>query len=76
MRRQYVNTLADADAHVGSHEAQINALADRIRTLEKQIDTHGSPWWKRILFRIDGWPAWWVVAARPAWRPWHRWTRR
>lgn len=51
----------------------VNQLADRARTLEKMIDTRSAPLWKRIVFRIDGWPAWTAVADTPAWRPWRRW---
>jgi len=47
-------------------------LEKRVRYLEKQIDTLGSPWWKRLWFRIDGWPPWWIVAQERSWRPWHR----
>lgn len=68
-----VSSIVDADAVARSHERQLEALADRLRRVEKQLDTHGSPWWKRILFRADGWPAWWVVARKPDWRPWRRW---
>jgi hypothetical protein len=52
--------------------AAISALAARVRTLEKMLDTKATPLWKRVWFRIDGWPAWYHVAARRAWRPWHR----
>jgi len=70
-----VNTLDDADAVVRSLQAQITELARQLRIVQKQLDTHGSPWWKRILFRIDGWPAWWIIARDPDWRPWRRWWR-
>lgn len=53
---------------------QNSQLGARIRQLEKQLDTHGSPLWKRIWFRVNGWPPWWIVAKRPAQRFWHRWT--
>jgi hypothetical protein len=57
---------------VRCHEAQIIELRQQLRHMQKQLDTLGSPWWKRLWFRIDGWPAWYVVAERRAWRPWHR----
>lgn len=56
-----------------SHEVNIRQLQDRVRYLEKLLDTLGTPWWKRALFRLDGWPPWYVVARHPAWRPWRRW---
>ena len=70
-----VNTFDDVDPVVSSLQAQITELARQLRIVQKQIDTHGSPWWKRILFRIDGWPAWWIIARDPDWRPWRRWWR-
>lgn len=48
-------------------------LAGRVRLLEKMMDTRSSPLWKRVLFRLDGWPSWPTVATDPAWRPWRRW---
>jgi hypothetical protein len=50
-------------------------LAGRVRRLEKMIDTRSTALWRRVLFRLDGWAAWHVVAERPAWRPWRRWWR-
>lgn len=50
-------------------------LAGRVRHLEKMMDTRATPLWKRLVFRLDGWPSWVVVAERPAWRPWRRWWR-
>lgn len=50
-------------------------LACRVRLLEKMIDTRATPFWKRAIFRVDGWPPWYVVAENPAWRPWRRWYR-
>ena len=41
-------------------------LAGRVRELEEMIDTRSTPFWKRILFRIDGWPPWYIVAEKPA----------
>jgi hypothetical protein len=50
-------------------------LAGRVRTLEKLIDTRATPTWKRLWFRLDGWPPWYVLGVEPAWRPWRRWVR-
>jgi hypothetical protein len=49
---------------------RLTDLARRVRYLEKLIDTKDSPWWKRLAFRLDGWPAWYRVGPR-SWRPWH-----
>lgn len=51
--------------------ANITDLAGRVRLIEKMIDTKDSPWWRRLLWRVDGWPAWYRVGPR-GYRPWHR----
>lgn len=60
-------------AEVESLWFNVDQQADRIRMLEKMLDTRATPLWKRILFRVDGWPSWSIVAKNPAWRPWRRW---
>lgn len=61
------------DARLASLELNQRQQAARIRTLEKMLDTRATPLWRRIVFRLDGWPSWTIVVDRPAWRPWHRW---
>lgn len=70
---RHVNTLDDADAHVRSLWLNHEQLAARIRDLEKMIDTKDSPWWKRLLFRLDGWSPWYHLDEHPRRRPWRRW---
>jgi hypothetical protein len=65
-----VRTLDDADAHVRSLWTNVDGLAARVRYLEELIDTKDSPWWKRVWFRLDGYPAWYRVGPRSK-RPWH-----
>ena len=48
----------------------LNQLAGRVRTLEKMLDTKDSPWWKRLWWRLDGFPPWYRVGPRSR-RPWH-----
>jgi hypothetical protein len=62
----------EAEVHIDALQARCGELERRLRHAEKQLDTLGSPWWKRLAFRLNGWPPWWIVADRPAWRPWHR----
>ncbi len=64
-------SLADAEAHVHSLIVNQRQLASRLRLLEKMFDTKASPWWKRLWWRLDGWPAWYRVGPRSR-RPWHR----
>jgi hypothetical protein len=61
------------DAESESLRLNVSLLAGRVRTLEKMLDTRDTVWWRRLLFRLDGWPPWYRLADRPAWRPWHRW---
>lgn len=69
------DSFDDAAPVIRCHEQQIIELERRVRYLEKVIDTRATPLWRRILFRIDGWPTWAIVAKAPAWRPWrHFWT--
>jgi hypothetical protein len=58
-------------AEIASLWVNIRELSGRVRTLEKALDTKSSPWWRRLWWRIDGWPAWYQVGSR-SWRPWHR----
>lgn len=59
-------------------------LSAKVTTLMKWRETADSPWWKRLIFRLDGWPRAACVAdggTGPngqrqhgrSWRPWHRW---
>lgn len=61
----------DVTARLASLEFNNNQLGGRVRLLEKMLDTKATPLWRRIWFRIDGWPAWYHVAERRQWRPWH-----
>ena len=69
------STFKNAAPVIQCHEAQIIELRRQLRHIEKMFDTLNTPLWKRILFRLDGWPRWTVVTDKPAWRPWRRWWR-
>ena len=73
MDRLRCQTFDDTEGHVNALLARVMLLEHRVRTLEKHEDTRGSVWWKRVLFRLDGWPRAGVIADKPAWRPWRRW---
>jgi hypothetical protein len=68
-------TLDDAQAEIDSLKVNVHQLQQRVRLLEKYADTWTlTPWWKRLLFVVDGWPTHKLVS-RPQWRPWRkRWT--
>lgn len=75
-QERYVSTLEDANAQIQSLWLNNYQLEHRVRELEKMIDTKNTIWWKRILFRVDGWSPWYRVDKDgPKWRPWRRWWR-
>lgn len=67
--------IRELQIRVAAQEAQLQVLSAEFRFVQKQLSTLGTPWWRRLWFRIDGWPPWWVVADAPKWRPWRRWWR-
>jgi hypothetical protein len=51
---------------------RLDALESRLSDHDQRFDTLQTPLWKRIWFRIDGWPGQRDLNAdRRAWRPWH-----
>lgn len=68
MSRDADSVDAEIDSLIFNNEQQ----AARIRHLENCLDTLQSPLWKRIWFRIDGWPGQSNLdAPGRARRPWH-----
>jgi hypothetical protein len=57
------------DAEIASLKFNHAQLEARVRYLEKLIDTRDSRWWKRLWWRIDGFPPWYQVGTRSR-RPW------
>lgn len=44
----------------------------KVSDINQRLDTLQTPLWKRVWFRIDGWPGQNNLnAERRAWRPWH-----
>lgn len=60
-------------ARIESLTVNLTQAQREIRILQKQVETLWTPLWKRVWFRINGWP-WYEVVERPKPRPWHRWT--
>ena len=59
-----------------SQDARIHELERLVSDHEQRFDTLQTPLWKRVLFRLDGWPGQRDLNAdAPSWRPWHRWWR-
>ena len=60
---------AEIDSLIANNE-QLWAL---VKDHDKRFDTLQTSLWKRIWFRIDGWPGQRNLNAKGrAWRPWHR----
>jgi len=55
-----------------SFEARISVLEQRLSDHDQRFDTLQTPWWKRVIFWLDGWPWHDLNAERRSPRPWHR----
>lgn len=51
---------------------RLDRLEAEVADFRQRFDTLQTPLWKRIWFRLDGWPGQKNLnAERRAWRPWH-----
>lgn len=67
-------SLEEVEVHIRSLTTRISELERKVSDMDQRFDTLQSPLWKRILFRLDGWPGQVDLNAdRPSWRPWRRW---
>jgi len=60
------------DAEIDALWVNIREHSGRVRHLEKLEDVMNTPLRRKIIFVIDGWPLFRLVA-HPQWRPWRRW---
>jgi len=51
-------------------------IEERIAALEESVELLETPWPKRVLFYLNGWPRRPVPATAQKWRFWHRWRGR
>lgn len=72
MNEVQCKSFPEAEVHIMALQSRVKTLEEQLRFAQKQLDTLGSPWWKRLWYRIDGWPPWYEVAKKRNWRPWHR----
>lgn len=72
-----VSDLASLRQEVSSLTVNVHGtgqLWQLVRDHEQRFDTLQTPLWKRLLFRLDGWPGQNNLnAQQPAWRPWRKW---
>ncbi len=75
-RELRVRTIEEAETHLVSLTARVEQLEHEQRDHAQRFDTLQTPWWRRMLFRIDGWPGQRDLnAPAPAARPWRRWWK-
>lgn len=67
-----VRSFEEAELHERSDKVRLEALEKDVSNMKQKFNTLESPLWKRIWFRIDGWPGQRDLNAdHRAWRPWH-----
>lgn len=67
-----VRSLAEAEQHVVSLTVRVDLLEKAVSDHAQRFDTLQSPLWKRVWFRVQGWPGQCDLnAERRRWRPWN-----
>ena len=66
-----VRSVKEAEVHVRSLTARLDATEKLLSDHAQRFDTLQTPWWKRAWFWIDGWP-WYDLNGVQKRRPWHR----
>jgi hypothetical protein len=65
-------SVEEAEQHIASLTERVDSLEKLVRDHAQRFDTLQTPLWKRMWFRIDGWPGQRDLNAEGrAWRPWH-----
>lgn len=71
-----VRSCEEAEQHIRSLTARVDQYEDIIFQMTRKFDTLETPLWKRIWFRIDGFPGQSDLDRdEPQWRPWRRWYK-
>ena len=75
--RTQVRSFEEAEQHIESLTARLTQIEDMTFSHSRRFDTLETPLWKRVWFRIDGWPGQSNLDEHdgPRWRPWRRWYR-
>lgn len=67
---------SEPEHRAAAHETRLDALEAIVSDHAQRFDTLQSPLWKRVWFRVQGWPGQRDLnAAAPKHRPWHRWVK-
>lgn len=68
-----VRTVDEAEVHIASLSVRVDELERLVRDHDARFDTLQTSWWRRVWFRVDGWPGQRNLNAdRRSHRPWHR----
>lgn len=70
MSNAVVRSLPEAEVHIASLTVRVLELERLGSDHAQRFDTLQTPWWKRIVFWIDGWP-WYDLNGTQRRRPWH-----
>lgn len=71
-RLTQVRSLEEAQVHIVSLSVRVDVLEMKVRDHADRFDTLQTSRWRRLWFRVDGWPGQRDLnAERRAWRPWH-----
>lgn len=62
----------DAEAEIASLKVNVEQLWAIAHDHNKRFDTLQTRWWKRLWFRIDGWPGQMNLNGEQKPRPWHK----
>ena len=70
--------MTSRDAEIESLKARVASIErDHLPALRKDLDLYRTPWPRKLLFLLNGWPMGRTVQPHEqAWRPWHRWRGR
>lgn len=67
-----VSSLAEAEHLMQSFTVRLDELEKTVRDHAERFETLQTPLWKRLWFRVDGWPGQRDLnAEKRTWRPWH-----
>lgn len=66
-----VESLAEARQHIAALSIRVHVLENAVSDHAQRFDTLQTPLWKRIWFRLDGWPGIRDLNGTRKRRPWH-----
>jgi hypothetical protein len=65
--------VANLEATIASLKVNFDLIQRDHVSLNHILDTINTSLWRRLLYRLDGWPPWWDEGKQGRrWRPWHR----